>query len=188
MYPPRDEPTILVVVGNPKPASRTRAVGEAVAGRVAAAMKLGLSVDPRVDTLEVAEIGPNLLGWGDPAAAVAVERLMDADLLVVASPVFKATYTGLLKLLFDQVGAGQLRGTPAVPLMVGAGPHHAMAVDAHLRPLLVEVGASCPTAGLYVLDFELDVLDDTIETWTAAAAPLIVGAMLGSATARAVAS
>lgn len=156
--------TVLAVVGNPKPGSRTRTVAEAVGQRIAAALEeKGSPVD--VETMEVAELGPHLLGWGDPVAAEALERLTSADALVVASPVFKATYTGLLKLLLDQVAAGQLAGVPTVPLLVGAGPAHTMAVDAHLRPLLVELGASCPTAGLYVLDSTLDQLGEVLEPW-----------------------
>lgn len=152
--------SVLAIVGNPKPASRTRTVAEAVAARVAATLP-----GATTDTIEVAELGPHLLGWGDPVAAAAVQRLEAADVLVVASPVYKATYTGLLKLLFDQVAAGQLAGTVAVPVLVGAGPAHALAVEAHLRPLLVEVGAACPTAGLYVLDSTLDQLDVQLDAW-----------------------
>jgi FMN reductase len=172
----RSSASVLVVVGNPKPASRTRAVGEAVAAAVAD--WAGVSGWPAMtDVLEVADIGPHLLGWGDPDAAAAVGRLLDADVLVVASPVFKATYTGLLKLLFDQVGAGQLAGTVAIPVMVGAGPAHALAVDVHLRPLLVEVGAACPTSGLYVLDSTLDSLDDQIDRWAESARRPLLGAL-----------
>jgi FMN reductase len=167
---------VLAVVGNPKTGSRTREVAEAVAARLADAASAG--ADVAIDTMEVAPLGPDLLGWGSPEAGAAVGRLLDADLLVVASPVYKATYTGLLKLLFDQVGAGALGGRVAIPLMVGAGPHHAMAVDSHLRPLLVEVGASCPTAGLYVLDSTLDTLDTQLDPWADQWSEIAVAAAL----------
>jgi FMN reductase len=163
---------VLVVVGNPKPASRTRDVAESVARRVVA----DVEGEVAVTTLELAELGPDLLGWGSERAADAVTSMLDADLLVVASPVFKATYTGLLKLLFDQISAGALDGRVVIPLMVGAGPHHAMAVDCHLRPLLVEVGGACPTAGLYVLDSTLDTLDVQIEAWAGAWSRLAIAA------------
>ena len=74
---------------------------------------------------------------------------------MVASPTYKATYTGLLKLFFDGYGPEPLAGTAAVPLMIGAGPAHALAVDVHLTPLLHELGASVPWRGLYVLEAEL---------------------------------
>ena len=71
---------------------------------------------------------------------------------MVASPTYKATYTGLLKLFLDQIGTGDLAGVVAVPLMLGAGPGHALAPDLLLKPVLVELGATTPTQGLYLID------------------------------------
>ena len=79
--------------------------------------------------------------------AEAVAAAKGADLLVVASPTYKATYTGLLKLFLDQIGADDLAGVVTVPVMVGAGAGHALAVETHLRPVLVELGAAMPTQG-----------------------------------------
>jgi FMN reductase len=75
-----------------------------------------------------------------------------ASLLIVASPTFKATYTGLLKLFLDQFGAGELTGVVGIPLMLGAAARHALAPELSLKPVLVEIGCSCPTSGLYLLD------------------------------------
>ena len=79
-------------------------------------------------------------------------RSRPADLVVVASPTYKATYTGLLKALPRPLPAPGTGGVTAVPLMLGAAPVHALAPEHGLRPLLVELGASVPTRGLYVLD------------------------------------
>jgi FMN reductase len=101
--------------------------------------------------------------------------LREAEVAVVASPTYKATYTGLLKLFLDQVGTGDLAGVVAVPLMLGAGPGHAMAPDLLLKPVLVELGATTPTRGLYLLDKQWDepgALDD----WLTAAAPQVAAA------------
>ena len=46
--------------------------------------------------------------------------------------------------------------------MTGAGAHHALAVEVHLRPVLVELGASLPTRGLYVTEAELPEADEAI--------------------------
>ena len=169
---------ILSVVGNPKPASRTRQVAEEVA-RIASTSFTAAGFESTTETLEVSSIGAHLLGWGAPEAETAVRQLVDAEVIVVASPVFKATYTGLLKLLFDQIGAGQLAGSIAVPVMVGASPNHALAVEAHLRPLLIEVGSSCPTAGLYIVDSTLDSFDEQLAAWSTTAVPRIVAAVRG---------
>jgi FMN reductase len=136
--------TVAVVVGNPKPASRTLAAAELVAQRLTGA--------PADLVIDVVTLGPGLLGWGDPGVAAAVEAVRKADVLVCASPTFKATYTGLLKLFLDQFPADSLAGVTAFPLMLGAGPGHALAPELLLRPVLVELGASCPARGLYLLD------------------------------------
>ncbi|MCL8027666.1 NAD(P)H-dependent oxidoreductase [Nocardioides bruguierae] len=150
----------VAVIGNPKPQSRTRAAAEA--------LLTALGYEP--DVVEVAEIGPGVLGWGDPAVAAAKEKIAEATLVVVASPTFKATYTGLLKCFLDQFDGGTgLAGKVVVPLMLGAGPAHAMAPELTLKPVLAELGASCPTAALYLLDkaYETDgALEAFVERWS----------------------
>ncbi|HEY5888902.1 MAG TPA: hypothetical protein VIT24_14290, partial [Acidimicrobiales bacterium] len=58
----------------------------------------------------------------------------------------------LLKLFLDQFAAGELHGTTAVALMLGAGPQHALAGEHALKPVLSEIGCSCPTPALYLLE------------------------------------
>jgi len=139
---------VAVVVGNPRPDSRTLAAAQHVARELT-----GLAPSLVVD---LATLGPALLDWHDPQVAALVQELGEADLVVVASPTYKATYTGLLKLFLDRFAGGTgLRGV-AVPVMLGAGLHHALAVEHSLRPLLTELGGTVPVPGLYVLDGEYD--------------------------------
>jgi FMN reductase len=136
---------VTVVVGNPKPASRTAEAATLVAR--------GLVPETEPELVDVVTLGAGLLGWGDPAVADAVGKAAASDLLIVASPTFKATYTGLLKLFLDQFATGSgLQGVVAVPLMLGAGPAHFMAPELLLKPVLVELGAACPAQGLYLTD------------------------------------
>ncbi|MCU1376191.1 MAG: NADPH-dependent fmn reductase [Actinomycetia bacterium] len=139
---------VAVVVGNPKPKSRTYEAALLVAER--------LTGEPPDLVIDVVDLGPGLLGWGDPAVAEAVAAVCAAELVVVASPTFKATYTGLLKLFLDQVPTDGMAGVLAVPLMLGAGPGHALAPELLLKPVLVELGATCPTRALYLLDSDWD--------------------------------
>lgn len=138
----------VVVVGNPKPNSRTRQAAELLMTR--------LTGSPPTAVIDVIDLGAGLLGWGDPAVAEAKATVLGADVLIVASPTFKATYTGLLKLFLDQFGAGELRGVIGVPLMLGAAPQHALAPELLLKPVLVEIGCTCPTPGLYLLDSDYE--------------------------------
>jgi FMN reductase len=88
--------------------------------------------------------------------------------VVVASPTYKATYTGLLKAFLDRFPHQGLGGVTAVPLMLGGSPAHTLAIEHGLRPLLVELGASVPTGGLYVLDSEHD-RPEPYDAWFATA-------------------
>ena len=63
--------------------------------------------------------------------------------------------------------------------MVGAGPQHALAVEVHLRPVLVELGASLPARGLYVLESELDAVHAVVEAWLGEAGQRLRAAVSG---------
>jgi FMN reductase len=157
---PAEGARVGVVVGNPKPASRTY--------RAAVLAATLLSGQPPQVALDLAELGARLLDWSDPAVAAAVESVRGLDLVVVASPTFKATYSGLLKLFLDRFSADSLNGVVAVPLMLGGGPAHALAPEVFLKPLLSEIGASVPTRALYLLDTAADD-PAAFEPWLAAA-------------------
>lgn len=170
--------SFAVVAGNPKPASRTLAAATHVVRELTGA--------PPDLVVDLATLGPALLDWADPEVTRLVEEVGDADLVVVASPTYKATYTGLLKLFLDRFAGGSgLRGL-AVPLMLGAGPAHALAPEHTLRPVLTELGASVPYRGLFVLDREYDD-PAAYASWLEAARPIVssfLGGQLRHLTAR----
>lgn len=141
-------PRTAVVVGNPKPASRTLAAATLLTQELT-----GREPDLVVD---LAVLGGELLDWSSQRVLDLVATLGEADLVVVASPTYKGAYTGLLKLFLDRFAAGEgLRGL-AVPLMLGGSPAHALAPELLLRPVLTELGAQVPGRGLYVLDSQHD--------------------------------
>jgi FMN reductase len=161
---------VAIVVGNPKPRSRTFAAAALVAERLT-----GQAPDLAID---LADFGPALLDWKDAGVAEAVAELQAVDLLVVASPTYKATYTGLLKAFLDRYGSDGLRGVVAVPVMVGAAPIHYLAPEVYLRPLLVELGATVPARSLYVLEPDIaGRLSDVVAKWAATARPLLAAAL-----------
>lgn len=157
----------VAIVGNPKTKSRTRHAAEIVIER--------LTGEPPSDVIEVGDFGAELLGWGSPAVADAKSRALAADLLVVASPTYKATYTGLLKLFLDQFSAGEFRDVPTVPLMLGGASEHALAAELTLKPVLVEIGCSCPTPALYLLDSNYESAPE-LDKWLTRARAVIPGA------------
>jgi FMN reductase len=172
---PDDRP-VVVVVGNPQAASRTTRVATEVGERIARLADLGPVV-----TIELADLASGLFDWGDARVAAAKETVLGATVLVVASPTYKASYTGLLKAFLDRFDRGELADVRAVvPLHTGAGPTHALAVEVHLRPVLVEIGASQPTSGLYVSGGAIDEPAALLDEWFETAGPILRRSVAGA--------
>ena len=72
-------------------------------------------------------------------------------------------------MFLDQFGHDELAGRPTVALMTGGSPGHSLAVDVHLTPVLVEIGASVCARGLYVQGPEIDEPEPTLDAWFAVA-------------------
>jgi FMN reductase len=183
--PLRPTASCTLLVGNPKPRSRTRAVllraAELLRYRLAEdGIRLAEPVLVDLIELPVEQLVPARDGRGRrplvaEAVAEAVAAVTGARLLLVASPTFKGTFTGLLKLFVDVLPRQALAGTVAVPVMTAAHPAHRHAVESYLRPLLVALGAAVPTPGLSVLEAELGSLDRVLAGWSEGAVPVLRG-------------
>ena len=68
-------------------------------------------------------------------------------------------------MFLDRLGYRALGSAVALPVLVMKHPEHALAVEVHLRPLLVELGATVPTPGLAVLESDLGRLDRVLVPW-----------------------
>jgi FMN reductase len=160
--------SVTVVVGNPKARSRTLQAACLVAER--------LTGRPPDLVVDLVELGPALLDWSSAEVAGVVAEVASSTLVIFASPTYKGSFTGLLKLFLDRVGTGALAGlSAAVPLMLGGDLRHALAPEVFLKPVLVELGASCPTAGLFLA--EADYLgSEALDRWVERARPLVLPA------------
>jgi len=159
---PRPEPTVVVVSGNPRAGSRTLDAARTAATAVAA--HVGGEVTTTVDLATVAD---ELFAAQRPGVEAALAALADADVAVVATPVYKASYTGLLKTFLDLYGPDGLAGVVVVPLVVSGNPAHALVGEVHLRPVLVELGAVVPTRALTVTEADLADLGRVVDAWLA---------------------
>jgi FMN reductase len=164
--------SVTVVVGNPKPRSRTYHAARLVAER--------LTDQPAEVTIDLADLGAALLDWSDETVAAAIRTVAASDLVIVASPTYKASYTGLLKLFLDRIGGGALAGVTAVPLMLGGDWRHSLAPEVFLKPVLAELGASTPTRGLFLLDSDAGPDSAALGAWLERARPLLAGAPVRS--------
>ncbi len=152
--------TVLGIVGNPRPESRTHGLARTLTSELAGALPGAVT-----EEVDLAPFGPRVLELSDPEVDDAVERVLAADVLVLASPTYKATYSGLLKAFLDRLGTGALAGTPAVPVLLGGAPNHQLAIDVHFTPLLLELGARVPARGLFVLESELGDFSARAAAW-----------------------
>lgn len=150
---------LVVVSGNPRPGSRTLGLAEAVGRRLAE--QLGLA---RTDPVDLAVLAPEVL-TGSAAVTAARQRVAAARVLVVATPVYKASYTGLLKAFLDGYGPDALADVVVVPVVVSASPAHALAGEVHLRPVLVELGAVVPARTFAVTEDQLADVGLLLDAW-----------------------
>jgi FMN reductase len=156
--------TFVVLAANPKPQSRTLHVARLAADAVCRTVGL----DGGHQEVDLSGLARRLL-LDEPSAAVedALEQVVRSDLLLVASPVYKGSYTGLLKVFLDRLGYQALSSVIALPVLVMRAPQHALAVDLQLRPLLLELGAATPAPGLAVLESDLGQPGTVIDPWAA---------------------
>jgi FMN reductase len=170
---------LTVLVGHPRPASRTLAVSQLAAATLRADLcRNGLGVDSPA-LVDLAALLPYMAAGvsGSGPITQALAEVRATRLLVVTSPTFKASFSGLLKFFLDLLPPRGLRGVVAVPLMTAADPRHAHAVRTRLCPLLRELGAAVPATGLCILEHHLAEPQPVLDAWSAVTASALVRAL-----------
>ncbi|GIH07708.1 FMN reductase [Rhizocola hellebori] len=158
---------VVVLVGNPRAGSRTRQLAETLTETLLD--RIGLPPNGwRV--LELADIvgvsfGPEP-AYGNKAGPDPFATVASAQLLIVATPAYKGSYTGLLKVFLDRFGHRQLAEVTAVPVVVAASQAHADAAAAALHDVLAELGARVPAPALAVLESRLEDGRAIAAQWT----------------------
>ena len=141
----------LLLAGSPSERSRSAALLDAVALRLAVR-------GVRAEHLHIRNLNPQALllaDTGHHSIVQAVKQVEDANLLVVATPVYKAAYSGVLKVFLDLLPQSALQGKTVLPLATGGSPHHMLALDYALRPVLQSLGAKSILPGIYATDSQV---------------------------------
>ncbi|MBY8345146.1 MULTISPECIES: NADPH-dependent FMN reductase [Streptomyces] len=139
-------PTILAVSGSPSPVSLTHRVLTRAAERLGGRGHL-------VDVLAVRALPSGPLLAADTAHAEidsAVRQFTQADAVVLATPVYKAGYSGLLKTFLDLLPQFALDGKVVLPLATGGSLAHVLALDYGLRPVLMSMKPAAVAESLFV--------------------------------------
>lgn len=145
---------VMIVVGNPSRESRTRRVAEVLVQHLVA------PGSAEIDVIELADYADELFSYESERVTAAVAAVGSSDLVVFASPTYKAGYTGLLKAFLDRFSGNGLAGVVAIPAHTGATAGHSMSATHVLGPLLSELGALVPGRGFYLAMTDLDQLDE----------------------------
>ncbi|CAD5140357.1 FMN reductase (NADPH) [Microbacterium sp. Nx66] len=146
---------VVAVSGSLHEPSKTTALLRAITAAVAERAPV------EAQLIELTQIGPSLAGaltrdQLPPEVEVHLQAIETADLLIVGSPVYRASFTGLFKHLFDFVDQYALVGTPVLLAATGGGERHALMIEHQLRPLFAFFQALTLPLGVYASTTDFD--------------------------------
>lgn len=142
---------IVIVSGSPSSTSRSERVLHYLGKRVE---QEGFSIKH----ISVKDVDADDLLFGNfnsEQIKQITDDLQRADGVIVGTPVYKSSYSGVLKALIDLLPQDILQDTPVLPLMTGGSASHLLAVEYTLKPLLASLKGQS-VKGLYFLDSQLD--------------------------------
>lgn len=146
----------LIITGSPSSTSRTAKLANLVGSRLAQSGIDSLLLDVRSLPAE------DLVNakFDAPAIVAALAQVESARGIVIATPVYKAAYSGILKAFLDLLPQFGLRDKVVLPLATGGTVAHVLAIDYALRPVLSSLDPLHVVPGLFVLDKQLVVQAD----------------------------
>lgn len=145
--------SILTLSGSPSAQSRSAHVLAHLRGELEAAGERTSHID-----LRGLPAGPLLAARADdPAIAAAARAVAEAQVVVLATPVYKAAYSGLLKAFLDLLPQTGLRDKVVLPIATGGSLAHALAIDYALRPVLSALGSRHILPGIFAVDQQIEI-------------------------------
>jgi FMN reductase len=145
--------SILLLGGSPAAVSSTGRLLDHVADQLAIK-----SPGHRYHKIQVRDLPAHALlhaETSDLAIKRALAAVADADAVIIATPVYKASYTGLLKAFLDLLPQDGLAGKLVLPLATGGSQSHMLALDYALRPVLHALDARHVLTGIYATSSQL---------------------------------
>ncbi|GAB3266244.1 NADPH-dependent FMN reductase family protein [Chitinimonas naiadis] len=148
--------SVILLAGSPNNLSRSTALLQR-----SATVLTAHGIDSQL--ISVADFPPQALLYGWKHATEVASFLYNiarADGVIVATPVYKAAYSGALKLLLDILPERAFAGKVILPLAVGANPNHVLAVDYALKPVLGALKAKQILDGAFAVDGQIEYRQD----------------------------
>ena len=148
--------SVLLIGGSPSERSRSAALLDSVSQRL-------LLRGATIERLHIRDLSPQSLLLADTAhrtIAAAIDQVARAKAVVVATPVYKAAYSGVLKVFLDLLPQTALKNKTVLPLATGGSPNHMLALDYALRPVLQSLSARHILPGVYATDSQVTLLPE----------------------------
>lgn len=145
--------SILLLAGSPSIASRSSRLLQYTGEQLGA-------LGHKTVALHVRDLPAEALLHADFANAdlqVAKEQLAQAEAVVIATPVYKASFSGILKAFLDVLPQDGLEGKLVLPLATGGSQSHMLALDYALRPVLSALGARHVLPSIYATDAQVGI-------------------------------
>ncbi|RKP54053.1 FMN reductase (NADPH) [Cohnella endophytica] len=139
---------IVIIHGSPTPGSRLNGLVEFVEGKW---NEKGI----KVSHVRVADLPAEALLHADfknEEILAALALVESASGVVIASPVYKASFTGVLKAFLDLLPQTGLKGKATLPLFIGGTIAHLLSLDYALKPVLSVLGSRNILGGVYAID------------------------------------
>jgi len=143
--------SVILLGGSPAPHSSSSRLLQHIGERLALHGQ-------RLHRIEVRDLSATALlslDTDEPSIARALAQVRQADAVVVATPVYKAAYSGLLKAFLDLLPQDGLAGKLVLPLATGGSKSHMLALDYALRPVLASMAARSILPSIYATSDQL---------------------------------
>lgn len=151
--PAAEDVRLVALTGGISFPSSSRLLADLLLARAAAHLEAaGRTVATRVvEARDVAEDAATatVLGFRSAELTEALTAVEEAHLLVVTTPVFRGTFSGVFKTFVDLLDGRRVTGTPVLLGAAGGTPRHTLVVDQALRPLFAFMGAVLVPVGVY---------------------------------------
>jgi FMN reductase len=143
--------SILLIAASPAATSRSAAL------LAAAGLELErLGLEPQVLNLRALPAEALLLADArDGDLRDALAQVAQAGAIVIATPIYKAAYSGLLKVFLDMLPQDALRGKIVLPMATGGSAAHLLALDYALQPVLTALGARDVLDAVFAADAQV---------------------------------
>ena len=146
---------ILAIAGSPSQSSRSSAV-------LAYAKTVLETHGLQVKTFTVRDIKPEDLVFANFESLELKEftNLVEtAKGIMIATPVYKATYTGILKALLDLLPQYAFAGKTLFPIATGGTITHLLSLEYSMKPLFTVLGATHIERGVFIVDSQMQRLE-----------------------------